>query len=329
MAREPSFLFDGAQPNQTYTVIILDLPIVAVSTGSPSVFLTPDMSYLSFVQTSLRPIADSNALSSQREPLVPFGTPRTASTEPHLMVTLLFATPLNSTLPRRLQHQLRETGQCEDSRSKFNYVDFLVEAGLGVPVAANWFSVAWNIEQGNADYVTTVIPTITRTVTTSALTASSTFPASNRTKTAGSNQNPPPTLVLPITGGKTAGVSWNEGMATKGSTSASGSTTLESAGQIMTGTVAQPSLRTNTSSWSSSNDSPVSLGASSLTTVTLNPTAALGGSSDAATGGTGGPAPTSTAGLGVTAGGVRDSEPALVGAVAALMVTAGFYWIFM
>lgn len=326
IAREPSLLFDGAQPDQTYTALILDLPVVFFSTEPPSVVLASSTAYLSFFQTFLRPVDGSRVLSSNHEPLVPYGTPDITSAEPHLVVTLLFGSRWNYTLSRQLQQDIREIGQCEDSRSKFDFIDFLGHAGLVNPVAANWFIVAGNVEQENADVVTTVIPTLTRTVTAS--TSSSTFPANSNTKTAGQNHNAPPTLVVPITVGKTAGVPSSEEIATGGSTSDFVSATLESSEQLATPTTVQLSEGTDTGSLSSADDNFVSVVFSSLSTLTVNPTAALGAGSGAATG-TGGLVPTSTAAVGLTAGGVRDAEPALVGALAALMVTAGFYWMFM
>lgn len=322
IAREPSLLFDGAQPNQIYTAIILDLPISVISNEPPSVVVASSTTYLSFFQTSLQPINGSSVLSSNREPLVPYGTPVTTSAEPHLIVTLLFGSRWNYTLSRQLQQELHEIGQCEDSRSKFDFVDFLGHARLANPVAANWFTVALNLEHDSADVVTTVMPTITRTVTASASTTSSTFLTNSNTKAAGQNHNAPPTLVVPIT------VPSSEGVATGGSTSDFVSATLESSGQLATPTAVQPSEGTGTGSQSSADDSLVSVVFSSLSTLTVNPTAALGAGTGAAVG-TGGLVPTSTAAVGLTAGGVRDAEPALVGALAALIVTAGFYWMFM
>ncbi|OIW24364.1 hypothetical protein CONLIGDRAFT_718329 [Coniochaeta ligniaria NRRL 30616] len=329
MAREPSLLFDGVQPNWTYTAIMLDFSIVAVSTEPPSAFLASSMAYLSFVQTSLRPIDESNVLGSKREPLVPFGTPDTTSTKPHLMVILLFGNPPNSTLARKLQQELHEIGQCEDSRSEFDFASFLAQTGLGNPVAANWFTVVWNTEQGYADYVTTVIPTVTQTVTGSP-SSTSILPANRTQTTVGANVTAPLTRALHITDGKTAEVPSTGRTDTATScTPASAYATLESSGQPATAAAVLSSMRANTSSsYSAAVHSPVSLALSSLTTLTLNPTAALGVGSGAAVG-TGELGPTSTAGLGVTAGGVKDSEPAVVGAFAALMVTGGFYWVFL
>ena len=61
-----------------------------------------------------------------------------------------------------------------DSRADLESAKHQAKAGLGVPAAASWLTVACNVEQGGAMYVTTAIRTIARIRTASALSTSST-----------------------------------------------------------------------------------------------------------------------------------------------------------
>lgn len=138
MAQEPVLTFDGAQPSQTYTAVMLDLPVTVDLTQPSSITLASKMAYLSCLQTSLRVTGNgSMSLSTNDEPVVPLGTPETTSTDPHLIVALLFGNPSNFTLARKLERQLRDLRTREESRAKFNFVDFLLRARLGSLVAAN------------------------------------------------------------------------------------------------------------------------------------------------------------------------------------------------
>lgn len=166
ITEKPSIVFDGAQPNQTYTAIILDLPITIVPSKPPAIVINWESAYLSLAQTSLQAICnDTKTLTSQREALVPFATSEIASTGPHLIVALLFSEPFNYTLPMDLQRELSELDEC--SREEFDLNAFQTAARLGNPVAATWFTI--NNQEDESGDGTAINPTVTRTIAASGL----------------------------------------------------------------------------------------------------------------------------------------------------------------
>lgn len=354
-AQAPSLFLDNnnTQPNQMFTALIMDFSITLLPTQPPAIILDSDDAYLAYAQTSLQATESSNsaALRSQRKPLVPFKTNEEAPTGPHLIVALLFSEPVNSTMPSKLQRQLAETGRREESRAAFDFQHFLALARLGSPVAATWFIINENAKgNGGGSDVTIITPTITKTVTAGASSASSSnivnataAPALTSSKAlfnataptlsagfsdangAGIGSGASVTPGASANAGKTAGISAN-GTAT----SSSPFSTTAPPNQVATLSAGSR----NITSSSSSEDDSESQGGSSLTTLTVNPTAALSGVAGAAgSTGTGSrasptPSPSQTGVIQVTAAGVRE-EPAFLGAVAALTLTAGFYWIFL
>jgi hypothetical protein len=261
---------------------------------------------------------------------VPFGTYETTSTEPRAIVALLFENHWNSTLPSELQNQLRETGDCEEKRAEFDLVEFFSDANLGNPVAATWFIIIQDACDCGDD-TTTARPTTTRTVTTSVTKCRST-----RTVTASVTKPCTTTGVSQDSadgGSKATGNFLNGTAPSTTSTTTSEATAVESSDHETSQTLASAGSATTEEGTGTVTED---LSGGTLTTLTFKPTVAwpLGTGTAANLGTSLRPSSTATSAPGLdvtagTAGAVRDTKPALVGVIAALMTTAGFYWVFL
>jgi hypothetical protein len=326
-------VFDGARPNQTYTAIILDLPITIVPTEPPKFVINSESAYLCLAQTSLRATCnDSKTLTSQREALVPFATSEIASTGPHLIVALLFSEPSNYTLPIDLQRELSELDEC--SREEFDLNAFQTAARLGNPVAATWFTI--NNQEDRSDDGTAINPTVTQTVAASGSVHTS---VGSEKGESGYRTTITPTITHTVTASGTSSISSITSSAYTlsadvSSTVSGGPITL---GQPVTGSQVFSNSTTSSTYSSATGITNVSVNIissvtdtkSSLTTLTLNPTAALPVTSGVISSiASFLPSVTASAGLTVTAGGVRE-EPAFIAAVGALAAIVGVYWVFL
>ncbi|KAI9744087.1 MAG: hypothetical protein M1818_002239 [Claussenomyces sp. TS43310] len=127
--------------SSAYLLLMIDPAVKAPGTGASTTFLHYLHSDLAlFPSTRLHPTnVSSTAIASYVGPDPPAGG------TPHNYQLLLYLQPSNFTFPADLKHFLGPVQNLTDTalavRIGFNATNFAQEAGLGSPMAANWFRV--------------------------------------------------------------------------------------------------------------------------------------------------------------------------------------------
>ncbi|KAJ5404539.1 hypothetical protein N7509_004410 [Penicillium cosmopolitanum] len=126
-----------------YIMLSLDIDVVMPNTGTQTVVLHWYQPHLAFnctngnqdEDTSRRLIPDNN-INSTTDYLAPYIAPQPPPNSHHRYVFLLFAQPPDYRFPKCFSHIPPKT---PDARAGFDLRQFMHAAGLGPPVAVNYF----------------------------------------------------------------------------------------------------------------------------------------------------------------------------------------------
>ncbi|KAH8806064.1 phosphatidylethanolamine-binding protein [Xylogone sp. PMI_703] len=128
------------QANGTYAVFMIDFSLETNITGT-------NTTLLHWAQTGLSAPEGTTSLTSQQANIAPYINPEPPAGQTHTYGVVLFREPANFTIPIdyvALIHNLTTTDPVSSVpyRIGFNLTRFVNEAGLGQPVAADFFLVA-------------------------------------------------------------------------------------------------------------------------------------------------------------------------------------------
>jgi hypothetical protein len=168
--------------------------------------LVSEDTYLSYLQTSLRP-APNGSLISRTGALVPFAFPRSNSGQSRLILTLLYVQPVHFYIPTSISRLIDVMSTCDESRYAFDLTEFLVRLDLRHLVSAIYFLL---LESTNTAHptttalipsnssLTTVVSFVRPSLTTANPTGSATVSATRSPSTIGAQQPSVPQKVSPL-----------------------------------------------------------------------------------------------------------------------------------
>lgn len=284
-----------------------------------SVAATSGRAFLSYVQPSLRAMANSSLLTSRIDPLVPFAVSNTTWTEDHLIVALLYEQPSPFLIPETLRRELYQMAECEEAREAFDLYSLLKEANLNNLEAAVYFLVG-GTDNGGPGHVTT---TSTRTAT---ITGSSPPSVNTPARSALSRESSSHPLLTALPTDSIVSIPQPTEVS-RPATRDGQPTSSNAAGQGATVTSRPPATSPQSNAGldlSPGSTVGDSAGAKTLTTLTIDATAIK----TVSIGDPDGPSPSEAGGLTVTAAAGRGPEPGVV-AAALLFATGVVYRAFL
>ncbi|KAK3899003.1 hypothetical protein C8A05DRAFT_37384, partial [Staphylotrichum tortipilum] len=149
LASEPIIIFPQAEANRTYIALGMQLSINLTSLD-PMTVLASSKLYLSYIQSNLRVRpGDTPILISDINPLAPFQMSGPSSSQPQLLVTLLFVQPHPLLVDDTFTQAFAAMQTDVSKRQNFNFETFCESSAITILQANTWAVV--NGTSGNGD----------------------------------------------------------------------------------------------------------------------------------------------------------------------------------
>ena len=165
------------ESNDTFVAIMMDFSVNL--TGSAA----SNMTLLHWVLPGLSSLNETMTLSSSQRVIAPYYPPGPPAGQTHTYGIFLYKQPTDFAIPTNYISFFNNLTASVVNRIGFNLTTFALEAGLGTPVAANWFLVSTPIITTSSIMASTlgsnsIIPTMTMSVTGTNTSMGSSFTAS-------------------------------------------------------------------------------------------------------------------------------------------------------